>query len=140
MPTFSPLAALRKKFSDAGQLLGLVEQDGDPSPVVVQDPVTGNLYANGSSVSGGGGVSWVATQTAAYQAVAGQAIPCDTTGGTFAVAAPTSPTTNQVFRVKWLAGTNAPTVTGAIDSAWQGFQTLGDSQDFSYTGSVWGAV
>lgn len=53
MPTFSPLAALRKKFSDAGQLLGLVEQDGDPSPVVVQDPSTGSLYANGSLVSGG---------------------------------------------------------------------------------------
>ena len=74
---------------------------------------------------------WVATKTAAYTAAAGQGVPCDTTTATFAVAAPASPTATQTFRVKWVAGTTAPTVTG-VDSTFTGFGQVGDSAAFVY--------
>jgi hypothetical protein len=83
--------------------------------------------------------AWTAAKTAAYTAVANDAVPCNTTGGTFAVAAPTSPTINQRFRVKWISGSVAPTVTG-VDSTFTGFGIVGDSADFAYDGTTWQLV
>lgn len=92
------------------------------------------------------GLKWTATKTAAYTASAGDAVPCDTTSATFAVTTPATPAADAPLRVKWKAGTTAPTIaanTGqTIDSTWGGFGTVGDVVDFTFNAntSVWEVV
>jgi hypothetical protein len=87
---------------------------------------------------------WV-PRTGAYSAQPGEAVKCDTTGGTFAVTLnPSNSGVNGAIRVKWAAGTAAPTVTPltgrVMDPTWAGFVNPGDSFDFSDDGSTWNLV
>jgi hypothetical protein len=89
-------------------------------------------------------LTWLAAQTAACAAVPGQAVPCDTTGGTFPVTLTPSSVANGVIRVKWRAGLLAPTVIAgggrALDPTWLGFGQLGACADFSDDGATWNIV
>lgn len=91
-------------------------------------------------------LSWTANKTAAYTASPGDAVPCDTTTATFAVTFPASPPANTQVRVKWVAGTAAPTVAAGagatLDPTWTSFPNVGDSVDFSFNTntSVWELV
>lgn len=56
--------------------------------VVFTGPVAQDMV---DATSGGGGMVWTDKKTANYTAVSGDAVPCDTTGGAFAVTLPASP-------------------------------------------------
>ncbi len=54
--------------------------------------------------------NWTATQTTTYQALAGEAVIVDASGGDFTVTAPAAPSDGDVFAVKHISGTGVVTV------------------------------
>lgn len=89
-------------------------------------------------------LTWVATKAAAYAAVAGEAVPADTTLGSFAVTLPTGSAVGSTIRVKWKTGVLPPTVIAAggraLDASWPGFVAAGDSVTFVDDGTTWNVV
>jgi hypothetical protein len=90
--------------------------------------------------------SWTAAKTAACTAVAGDAVACNTTGGTFAVTMPASPAADASVWVKWVAGTTAPTIAAntrqTLDPTWSAFSAVGGIARFTFNAStsVWELV
>lgn len=88
-----------------------------------------------------------AVKTSNYTAAAGDLVPLDTTGGTFALTLPTAPPDGTTVAGKWTVGTTAPTVAlggsdvlnlagGATGFTWGPLNTL---YIFRYraTGAIW---
>ena len=96
------------------------------------DALTYTLPGVAAASASGWNVRPLAT---AGSAVARDYILADTTGGTFAIAAPT-PVAGKQFGVKWVLGSVAPTLTGSFNST-PTFSVLDQAMEFISDGTVW---